>query len=193
MKAKPILVICCVLMLTGVIAACTGSEAPPEKRVRREEPRQPSSESGAPAAKSGESRETAVKLYFAEPSGDKLRPETRELDGYGDFPKAAMEALSEGPRAQDLRATLPEGTKVLGVEIRDEVAYVDFSNEFVANHPGGSSGELMTVYSVVSTLCDLPGIKRVSFKVEGKTIPLLKGQVDLTEPLSPDESLITGR
>ena len=58
-----------------------------------------------------------------------------------------IEELIKGPKT-NLSASIPTGTKLLGINIKDDVAYVDFSKEFINNHSGGSAGELMTLYSI---------------------------------------------
>lgn len=134
-----------------------------------------------------------VTVYFSTSDAAKLVGETSEVGDGADLPGKAVGLLIEGPTSKNLRPTIPQGTRLLGVQVTDKVAYVDFSKEFVDNHPGGSAAEIMTVYSVVDTLTALPGIDKVAFKVNAKPLLLLKGQLDLTEPLGKDESLISGR
>ena len=63
------------------------------------------------------------------------------------------------------------------------VAYVDFSRELTQNHPGGSSAEELTVYSLSNTLiANFPAIKMVRILVEGREIPSIAGHLDLTLP-----------
>ena len=63
-------------------------------------------------------------------------------------------------------------------------AFVDFSRELVAGHSGGSTNELLTVYSIVNALCaNLPAVHSVELLVDGKQVETLAGHVDLRRPL----------
>jgi len=66
----------------------------------------------------------------------------------------------------------------------------DFSKELVERHWGGTAGELMTVYGIVNTLGELPGVKQVRITVEGRPLETLAGHLDLREPLAPDPDLV---
>ena len=75
------------------------------------------------------------------------------------------------------------------IELRDVfitsqgVAFVDFSEELVQNHPGGSSAEELTVFGLSNTLlANFPPIKLVRILVEGREIQSLAGHLDLTVP-----------
>src|SRR5947209_5168592 len=58
-------------------------------------------------------------------------------------------------------------------------------------HPGGSSSELLTVYSIVNALTsNLPTITRVQILVDGKEVDSLAGHVDLRRPLEADLTLV---
>jgi hypothetical protein len=68
---------------------------------------------------------------------------------------------------------------------------VDLSKEASQKHPGGSRGELLSVYSVVNSLTsNFPAVKRVQILVEDRQVSTLAGHVDLTRPLSPDMTFL---
>ncbi|HEY8497940.1 MAG TPA: GerMN domain-containing protein, partial [Limnochordales bacterium] len=60
----------------------------------------------------------------------------------------------------------------------------------IERHWGGTTGELLTVYGIVNTLTQLPGIRQVQIVVEGRPVETLAGHVDLTQPLEADPSLV---
>lgn len=125
-----------------------------------------------------------VTLYFANSEGDMLIPEKRTITEVRGIARAALEELIKGPGANKaLAPTMPSGTKLRGIDIRDGVATVDFSREFIDNHWGGSSGELLTVYSVVDVLTQFPTVKQVQFLVEGQKVETLAGHMDLAKPV----------
>lgn len=81
-------------------------------------------------------------------------------------------------------AAIPSDVELRELFITAEgVAYVDLSRELVENHPGGSSAEELTVYSLSNTLiANFPAIKSVRILVEGREIQTLRGHLDLTVP-----------
>ncbi|NTW05211.1 MAG: GerMN domain-containing protein [Peptococcaceae bacterium] len=132
-----------------------------------------------------------INVYFSDKQAEKLIAENRELKYVNKttLPELVIEELIKGPKNPDLSKTIPEGTVLLSLKVEGDVATVDFSKEFRDNHWGGSAGEIMTIYSVVNTLTELEGIDRVKFILEGKELESLKGHLDLTKPLSPDNQL----
>ena len=87
-----------------------------------------------------------------------------------------------GPQTEGLRATIPEGTRLLGISIVNGLCTVDFSKEFVDNHSGGSAGEIMTLTSILKTLQEFPSIDKVQILVEGQKGATL-GNILLDKPL----------
>ncbi len=133
-----------------------------------------------------------VTLYFSDQNAEFLRPELRRvvLDK-GESPIiAAIEGLIHGPQDQNLSRTIPEGTRLLGIEIKDGVAWVDFSREIQINHWGGSAGEMLTTFSVVNTLTEFPQIQAVQFLVEGEVLESIWGHGITDEPIGRAPDLI---
>ncbi len=137
---------------------------------------------------------TPVRLYFISEQGNMLSPETRYISnedaakGSADFATAVLKELISGPaQGSLLKATIPQGTTVhSGVTIKDGVAVVDLSKEFVDKHPGGKKSEQLTLYSIVNTLTEITDIKTVQFEIEGKVKKEFKGnyQIDMAYPRS---------
>ena len=78
-----------------------------------------------------------------------------------------MNALLSGPAGSDLRSPFPEGTRLLGVEIRGSHAKVDLSAAYRS-----LSGIDLTLadYSVVLTLTQLEGVETVMITVDGEML-----------------------
>ncbi|MCL6451852.1 MAG: GerMN domain-containing protein [Acetobacteraceae bacterium] len=152
---------------------------------RRAQPQPPTPPAPPPAAK------VKVVVYFGDQQAMYLEPEVREVprDGRSDA-EVAMAELLKGPAQAGHVRTIPEGVRLLGVTIEGDLARVDFSRELTARHGGGSAGELFTVYSIVNTLTELPGVKRVQILQEGKPLETLAGHMELLEPISRSEELI---
>lgn len=127
-----------------------------------------------------------VTLYFGDSQGMQLNQEKRAIKEL--TPQALIEELIKGPETPGNTKTIPDGTKLLGVKIQKDTAYVDFSKEFKQNHWGGSSGESITLFSIVNTLALNPelGIKKVQFLIEGQKVETLAGHIELYQPLTPN-------
>ncbi len=137
--------------------------------------------------------ELATKIYFSDAQEMYLAAEDLVLNDVNDLQEAAQKvitALIAGPKDSSLLPTIPSGTRVLGVEVDNKLAAVNFSAELRDNHSGGSSGETMTIYSIVNSLAELEGIDQVQILVEGQVIETLAGHISLDEPLEPDWDLV---
>jgi len=134
----------------------------------------------------------SVALVFADRRADRMVEERREIvvpEDRSGRAKRVLEELAAGPENPAAAPTLPAGTRILSVFFDDTGgAYVDFSEELVTRHPGGSTGELFTIRSVVQTLArNFPGVKRVRFLVEGEEIETIAGHIDATVAFDVDQ------
>jgi spore germination protein GerM len=135
-----------------------------------------------------------VFLYFSEREGEYLIGEKREILKRSEVKEEAKETIVElikGPKGK-LIPTLPPQTKLLSLQFDEEgVAKVNFNKALSKDHPGGSSGEMMTVYSIVNSLTlNFPQIKRVQILIEGKAIETIAGHLSLKQPVSSNRELI---
>jgi germination protein M len=131
-----------------------------------------------------------VNLYFSDSQAMYLIPEKRKIAKTSNLAKQIMIELTKGPVGSDLYTTIPEGTSINEVYIANDIAYVDLSEEIFKSHSGGSSGELMTVYSIVNTLTAVPSIKGVQILIAGNERESLVGHLDISMPLLRDEDWI---
>jgi len=137
-----------------------------------------------------EIKEAEVTLYFSDENAQFLVPESRRIP-LTDYPaKLAVEELIKGPENSRLYPTVPQATKVNGLYVSDRIAYIDLSSEVIQNHPGGSTGELLTIYSIVMTLTSFPDIDKVQLLVDGNSGETLVGHVDTSIPLERDDQWI---
>jgi spore germination protein GerM len=147
-----------------------------------------------PEKKTAVKEKKIVTLYFSEEEGEYLVGEKREIPKKESVEEEAKEAIIElirGPRGE-LIPTLPSQTELLGLQLDQRgLARVNFNRALTKNHPGGSSAEMMTVYSVVNSLTsNFPNIKRVQFLVEGKQVETIAGHLSLRQSVPPKPDLI---
>jgi len=135
-----------------------------------------------------------VTLFFSEEEGEYLIGEKREILKTGNVEEEAQETVIElikGPKGR-LIPVLPPHTRLLALQMdQSGVAKVNFNQTLVKEHPGGSSAEMLTVYSIVNSLThNFPQIKKVQILVEGKTTESIAGHISLKQPVSFNSSLV---
>lgn len=138
-----------------------------------------------------EIEERDVTLYFSDENAEYLVPEHRKINQTGDLEKLAVIELIKGPNNNNLYPTVPPTTKVNALYVSGGIAYIDLSSEVIKDHPGGSTGELLTIYSIVMTLTSFPDIEKVQILVDGNSGNTLVGHVDISIPLERDENWLT--
>lgn len=135
--------------------------------------------------------QTEITVYFPDANAEKLIAVKRQIPANDNKYVNAINELITGPSNDSEGFTImPKGTKVLSVNVNNNIATVDFSKEFQNNFTGGSTGEIMLVGSIVDTLTDFKEIKSVRFTLEGQPLDILGGHLDLTEPVSRMNDLL---
>lgn len=132
-----------------------------------------------------------VKLYFSTKDAMYLEAELRRVEtGKSNKYVETINELIKGPVSKELNPTIPEGVKIRDIRIERNIAYLDFNQALLDNHWGGSTGEIMTVYSIVNTITQFPEIDYAKILVEGKEIETLAGHLDTSVVLEADQNLI---
>jgi hypothetical protein len=80
---------------------------------------------------------------------------------------AVNELIKGNPVTPGAYRIIPPDTKVLGINIDQGLATVNFSSEVLKANVG-SDGEALGIASIVNTLTEFPSIQKVSFMVDGK-------------------------
>jgi spore germination protein GerM len=192
------------LLTVAALAALMGGIALTAPRWARwlsepipaEEPTSPNGETAAEGTNEGGAqahRTIAVRIFFPAPEQDGLIPEERSVEFAPELAaqvKNVVAALTSGSTS-GLASPFPEGTGVLEVFLTARgVGYVSLTAE-AAELGGGSTSELLAVYSVVNTVVtNFPSIKRVQILVQERMVDTLAGHVDLSRPLAPDYTLM---
>lgn len=133
-----------------------------------------------------------LKLYFANEEGTELVVEERvvEVNTNQAREKTIVEQLIAGPLEEGCFATIPAGTKVRDVTITgDGTCYVNLSQEFIARHSNGATGELLKVYSIVNSLCEMDAVDKVQFLINGEKPEDYDGHLDFATPFTAVNSL----
>ena len=121
---------------------------------------------------------TSVKVYLL--ADGRLVPAVRSIDATRAVGRAALAELLEGPtRAESgaspaLTTTIPDGTRLLGLEIERGTARVDLSRAFESG--GGSASMFGRLAQVVFTLTQFPTVDRVAFLIEGSPVSVFSAE-----------------
>jgi len=116
-------------------------------------------------------RQTIVSLYYKNKDTKELIPEGRLIDVklLLDEPYTTlMQLLIDGPKNDKLEESIPEGTRINKIEIKNDILYIDLSKEFIENHIGGEKNESKTIYSIVNTMTTLTEVNGVRILIEGE-------------------------
>jgi germination protein M len=182
--SKLFFVLLLTVLVVGMVATGCGNAVTPPLE-------EPPDDGGEALEDPAESDADKAVLYFANYEADKLVKEKRViLASEQEMKKAILEELIKGPQAPGLERTIPEDVRVLGVIVREGIASADFSEEIRSKHWGGSTGEILTVYSIVNTLGELPNVEQVKFLIEGQEIETLLGHMDLSGAVHPDWGMV---
>ena len=141
----------------------------------------------APAAATPPGRKIKASLFYVSDDGLRLTPVERDVPfGEGTVEQARQIIEAQiAAAAEPLVSAVPMGTRLRTIFVTPNgEAFVDFSRELVTGHSGGSTNELLTVYTLVNALCaNLPAVHSVELLVDGKQVDTLAGHVDLRRPL----------
>lgn len=108
-------------------------------------------------------------LYFADESGTKLVTESRDVfyDLNTSMERLIVDELMKGPSISGLKATIPGDTKIVSVTMNEGICYVNFDEGFLNALPDVQDS--ITIYSIVDSLSELPGVSRVQILINGKS------------------------
>ena len=118
-------------------------------------------------------------LYFADSSGKYLVKEQRTLPQTASLARETVTQWLKGPAVTGttVLASVPTSTLLLDIAIKENVAVVDLSKEFL--QPNSKVSPEVALYGLVNTLTQFSTIKQVQIRIEGK--PQTKyGTIDAT-------------
>ncbi len=116
-------------------------------------------------------RQTIVTLYFNQKETNTLMPEARLIDAklLTENPYVTLiNLLISEPKNDKLESCIPEGTTVIGAELKNDVVYLNLSNEFISKHIGGEGKERQTIDAIVNTLTELNEVNAVRILIDGE-------------------------
>lgn len=122
-------------------------------------------------------------LYYYSPEKDILVANRKEIErpSYQSREEALLTALQMEPEDAQLQSLLSSRVKVLDIRIRNQVCYIDFSEEFADDFREMGAKKIFLLYSIVNTMTNDQRIEYVQILIEGENpdkypdMDLLKG------------------
>lgn len=116
-------------------------------------------------------RKTMVTLFYKNKENNEIIPEIRLIDvkslmkdPYGTL----INLLIEQPKNSNLESVIPKDTILKNVELKSDILYINFSKEFIENHPGGEEAEKNTINSIVNTLTELTEVNGIKILIDNE-------------------------
>lgn len=157
----------------------------------------PSSKTAARKTQTAPSTKTKkqARVYFYDKSMSRLVAQSFPLGNGGitteERARLYAKKLLSGPsKRASLVSTFPEDVKVKEIKVQGDTVTVDFNKNFLK--PYGAAMEIGMVGSLVLTMTDIPGIKKVQILCEGEKVPYLPEGMEIGNTLTRDDFPDTG-
>lgn len=139
-----------------------------------------------------------LQLYFASEEGNKLTAVTRNVVYSSNFSpeRQVVEEIIAGPQAYDIHAAknvsahpvMNPSTKIISVNIRDGVCYVNLDSGFM-NQIYDVSPEI-PIYALANSLVELSNVNKVQISVNGETNVNYTESISLSTPFERNLDLV---
>jgi spore germination protein GerM len=130
-----------------------------------------------------------VQVYWLKTDADSIEPAASPVTVAANQPnavlKAAFEEMLEGSGDPALTSTVPQGTKLREVQVKEDGIHVNLSEEFTTG--GGSTSMTGRLAQVIYTATTLNPEAPVWISVEGKPLEVLGGEgLIVDQPMTRD-------
>jgi hypothetical protein len=149
------------------------------------------STAAAPSTSAAARTVTVAPYFYLDEVGHKSRggpfvfPMSREVPHTVAVARAAIEQLLAGPTSGEresvpaISTAIPDGVRLLGLTISEDIAVIDFSKEFEATDD--SAAVATRAAQVVFTLSRFDSVAEVLFRQEGKPVKIQTGDGNLVD------------
>lgn len=127
-------------------------------------------------------------LYFPDEDGSHLTKETHELriGTNTTQEKLILDALKMGPMKDDLESPLSDDAMISSIKTVSGLCTIEISENFLNADEGEIKTANLMLHAIVNSLCELDTVQQVKFNVNGETNATVYGEIDLSQPISPD-------
>jgi spore germination protein GerM len=121
-----------------------------------------------------EGRTQTVTLFFTDARGEKIFQESREMPHTLSVGRETVRQWLSGPGDNSsLQRTVSASTVLRDINIKDGVATVDLSRDFL--EVNGSTKTQIALYSLVNTMCQFSTVNEVVLFIDGKPLEAYHG------------------
>ncbi|MCM1135075.1 MAG: GerMN domain-containing protein [Clostridium sp.] len=120
-------------------------------------------------------------LYFADESGSRLKPVSRTVvyNSNISMERLVVEQFIAGPGENEKAfPTVNPDTKIISVNVKDRICYVDFDNTFLTQIYNVTSD--VAIYSLINSLAELSSVSKVQISINGDTNVNYKENIGLS-------------
>lgn len=122
--------------------------------------------------------EQTVQVYWLKTVGNQIKPTASPVSVAGEEPDAilntAFEKMLQGSDDPELSSTIPAGTTLRAIDVKEDGVHVDLSQEFTTG--GGSASMMGRLAQVIYTASTLDPSAPVWISVDGKPLDVLGGE-----------------
>lgn len=117
-----------------------------------------------------------INIYFLNENTSSIVPEARTInyDDDSELLDLVLDNIIKGPQGTKNKPITEKNTKVLSTVYNQSTLTVDFSKEFLRDD---TTGNMLSAYAVIRTLCQLEKITGVMVTVEGQPIRAADGSL----------------
>lgn len=125
---------------------------------------------------------TTIKKYRHHDVEEVIRSVPETSNSIYETIKILLQGPTEEEKNNEVISLIPKDTKLLSAEIKKNVAYLNFSEEF-KNQRDGADGVVMQLQQIVCTAMEFPNVKRVQILIEDRREMFLFDDVYIGGPL----------
>lgn len=131
-----------------------------------------------------------VNLYFFDKNSEHpivIDDEISEPKDSIEWANLIFSKLKTGPNGSltgSVFKTIPDEAILKDVKIEGDLIYLNFTSDILNYRSFGSSSEYAFMYSIILSMTEIPGIKRVLFLIDGKSVETIGGNFDTSKPLT---------
>jgi spore germination protein GerM len=159
------------LAIGGGVAWWNGRSTAPEANA-------PISTAVPPSPQANPTQQQTVQVYWLKTDSDRIELAPAPVSVPAGQPdaalKAAFETMLKGSPDESFTSTVPENTRLLGLEVKEDGVHVDLSQEFTTG--GGSASMQGRLGQVIYTATAIDPNAKVWLLVEGKPLEVLGGE-----------------